>query len=151
MAPGKTESQHSVSSSKKNRRISGFSLVEVMVAMGILLCFTIAICAVEILSFRNTHTLYHDVIAYQILGDEMKDIRYNLDKIPPDNQSGKRVVNGITYKWTMKLNKVSDKHVKKYLREVTGDCTWTDEMGTHRMTRHSLVAFTEIRDDSDDD
>lgn len=147
MNPVKTHNKKNrIFSGKKNGN-SGFTIVEVLVAMGLLLCFTIAICSMEILSFRNTHTLYHEVLADQVLGDVMRDLRYNTDKIP-DNQSGERVISGITYTWQMKLEKVRDKRLEDYFREVIAECTWTDQMGSHKRIRHSMVTFTDISDDS---
>ena len=152
------ELKHSFSpgSSFRNRKNSGFTLVEVLVAMGVLLCFTVTICTLEILAFRNTHTLYHDVMADQVLGDLMQEARYTLDKIPPD-KSGERVIDGITYKWTIKFNKISHYNIKdeskkeneqidKKFREVKAECSWQDQMGNHKRFRHSMVTFSDMRE-----
>ena len=129
----------------RNCRNSGFTLVEVIVAMGVLLCFAVTICTLEVLAFRNSRTLYHDVIANQILGDLMREARYTLDKIPA-NQAGERTVDGITYKWVLQFNKTDDKKIEENFREVRAECTWSDQTGNHRRTRHSMVTFSEIRE-----
>lgn len=126
-------------------RKGGFTLFEVVVAMAILCCFTVAICSLQAMAFHGTDQIYHYVLADQVLGSLVEDIRYNIQSLP-NVTSGTTTLGGINFTWTVKIADDADVHLQGYSKEVTLHCVWSDSSGTHDLTRHSIVVFPEVAD-----
>lgn len=131
-------------------KIKGYTLVEVIVAMALLVVFFITISSLEIVSMRSVTFLQRKQTAEQLVNRILDQIRIQSFEIPPD--SGKSIteeIDGVEYIYNVKVEDAGDNDkIKEFLKKVTINVRWMEPVGSGYIERQSIVALVGVADPS---
>ncbi len=134
----------------KSKIIKGYTLVEVIVAMGLLIIFFVTISSLEVVSMRSVTYLQRKQTAEQLVNRVLDQIRIQSFELPPDsNKKFTEEIDGIEYTYNVKVEDAGDKDkIKEYLKKVTIDVDWSEPVGTGHIERQTIVALVGVADPS---
>lgn len=136
----------------KEIRPNGFTLLEVVVAFGLLFVFFIAITSLELSSFRGVSYLMKNQAAGYVADTQINILRaHGIDNNdpPPAESTGTMTIGSVPYNWDMKLMNEGDAKrpgLQNYRKRVTVEVTWAADEGAGRMLRESIVVFPAVAD-----
>ena len=134
----------------RTRIIKGYTLVEVVVAMGLLVIFFLTISSLEVVSMRSVTFLQRKQTAEQLVNRILDQIRVQSFEMPPDSDKKiTEVIDGVEYTYDVKVEDAGDKDkIREYLKKVTINVKWSEPVGSGHIERQSIIALVGVADPS---
>jgi Tfp pilus assembly protein PilV len=122
----------------------GFTVIEVVAAGALLLCFLLAAAALQTMGLRATNVLNDTVMAEQICNNIFTEVLIRPDVIPA-GRNGISVLMGREFSWNVEVADTEESGIVGYAKEITVTCTWQGNAGQRSVERKRVVAFSEFR------
>ena len=130
--------------------IKGYTLVEVVVAMALLIVFFLVISSLEVTSLHSVTFLQRRQTAEQLTNRLFDEIRVQSYKVP-DNTTHKetKVIDGVSYTYQVTVSDAGDKDkIKNYLKKIQIVVDWKEPVGKGHLERESIVVLVGVADPS---
>ncbi len=102
----------------KNRRVFGFTLLEVMLAMAVFSIAGVALLSTAGNTFRNLSHLETKMLAHWVASNQLVMTSLSTTWPPKNNKKGKIEMSGRFWYWQQKVIKTKDKNMRSVVIEV---------------------------------
>ncbi|MCD4786132.1 MAG: hypothetical protein K8T10_20110 [Candidatus Eremiobacteraeota bacterium] len=133
-------------------KISGYTILEAVVAFLVLMIFFIAISSLEVVAIHSTKSIQRKQAAEIICSAIFEEVRSNgipYNKEPEPVLKGVATIGSVEYKWKREVSDIGDKpKMGRYLKLVRVTVRWPTSKGKGFLIRETRIVLPGVADPS---